>query len=75
VFTAESAGVDERDPSLTYVYRYQCDCTVTLTVEWSGTVTLTHPLTPVPMVQEVGPVSFTDSFAYVVESREGVIVG
>ena len=75
VLTADSAGTSDADPSLTYVYTEQCDCTITLTVEWSGVVTLTHPLAPGPIVEQVGPVAFTDSFDYVVDEREAVIVG
>jgi hypothetical protein len=72
---ATSAGTGAGDPSLTYVYTEQCDCTVTLTVAWSGVVTLTHPLLAAPIVEAVGPVSFSDSFAYVVDEREAVIIG
>ena len=71
----EGAGTGADDPSLRYVYERQCDCVITLTVEWSGTVTLTHPLAPAPVVESVGPVEFTDSIPYVVEEREAVIVG
>jgi hypothetical protein len=60
---------------VSYVYTRQCDCAISLTVEWSGVVTLTHPLAPAPVVQAVGPVAFTDAFPYAVEEREAVIVG
>jgi hypothetical protein len=74
VLTGRGSG-SEPVPSATYVYTESCDCTVSLTVVWEGTVTLTHPALPAPIVEPVGPVEVTDSFAYEVEEREAVIIG
>lgn len=75
VVEGQGAGTGAEDPSLRYVYESACDCTITLTVEWSGTVTLTHPLAPAPIVESVGPVAMTATTTYAVEEREAVIVG
>ena len=75
VLRGNGAGTGDADPSLRYVYERACECTITLTVEWTGVVTLTHPLAAAPIVQRVGPVAFSESFPYVVEEREAVIVG
>ena len=75
VIQGDGAGTGPGDPSLRYVYEHACDCTITLTVRWSGVVTLTHPLAPAPIVEAVGPVDVAESLPYVVEEREAVIVG
>lgn len=75
VVTSAAAGSGPDDPSLRYVYDHPCACTVTLTVRWRGTVTLTHPLAVAPIVQSVGPVDVTTAVPYAVEAREAVIVG
>jgi hypothetical protein len=64
----------EAQPSATYVYERQCDCTITVTVVWGGSVTFSHPLVPAPLVQESPGVPFTTSMPYEVDEREAVIV-
>jgi hypothetical protein len=65
----------EEHPSARYTYTTQCDCTITLTLTWGGTVTMSHPLAPAPIVQEAPGVAFTTSSAYDVVEREAVVVG
>jgi hypothetical protein len=64
----------EAQPSATYVYERQCDCTITVTLVWAGSVTFSHPLVPAALVQESPGVPFTTSMPYEVEEREAVIV-
>ena len=64
----------EEQPSATYVYERQCDCTITVTLVWAGAVTFSHPLLPAPIVQESPGVPFTTSVTYEVDEREAVIV-
>ena len=75
VLRGDGVGTGPAAPSLRYVYENVCDCTITLTVRWTGTVTLTHPAASAPIVEAVGPVDFTTSIPYEVEEREAVIVG
>ena len=65
----------EEQPSARYTYTTQCECTITMTLRWTGTVTLTHPLAPAPLVQQAPPVPFSGSAAYDVVEREAVVVG
>lgn len=65
----------EDDPSAVYTYRRRCDCTITMTATWGGTVSFSHPLLPAPIVVEAGAVPFTASATYGVVEREAVVVG
>jgi hypothetical protein len=65
----------EESPSAKYTYETHCDCTITVTLTWGGTVTLTHPLAPAPIVVDAPPVPFATSAPYDVVEREAVVVG
>lgn len=72
--TSDRAG-SEADPSVVYTYTSQCDCTVTVTATWGGTVSLSHPLLGAPLTQQATGVAFSESLPYDVIEREAVVVG
>lgn len=72
--TSDRAG-NEADPSVVYTYTSQCDCTVTVTATWGGTVSLSHPLLGAPLTQQATGVAFSESLPYDVIEREAVVVG
>jgi hypothetical protein len=65
----------EDNPSAKYTYETQCDCTITVTLTWGGTVSMSHVLAPVPIVTQAPPVQFATSTPYDVIEREAVVVG
>lgn len=73
VVVGDGAGSEER-PSARYVYTEHCDCTITVTATWGGTVTLLHPLLGAPITQTVTGVGFSESLPYEVVQRQAVIV-
>lgn len=73
VVVGDGAGSEER-PSARYVYAEHCDCTITVTATWGGTVTLSHPLLGAPITQTVTGVGFSASLPYEVVQRQAVIV-
>jgi hypothetical protein len=65
----------EDSPSAIYTYERQCDCTITMTARWGGSVSFSHPLLAAPITVESPPVEFSISTAYDVVEREAVVVG
>ncbi len=75
VVTGTGPGTED-DPSATYVYENECaPCTITMTVTWSGSYTVTHPSAPAPVTFALGAHQVRTELVYDVPEVEAVVIG